>query len=239
MKAIQSVARRNLLCGLALAPAAVAISPPQAAASSHPDAGLLDLGQRWEIARAEARRLWNRAEVAEERSRERYPATPGTLIVRPDDYFHSLRPSSAGLGTAPATFTGAQVTKWRNALADGRYAELMSSGAKKRFEDRAREIVAAWDDHLDAKEAVSVSVGLRSAEAAAGAADRALQRIEEQIFAVRAATLEGFRVKARILADFLGDAPDGTYEDALARNLLADLLDAPKPSLALTEGPTV
>lgn len=61
----------------------------------------------------------------------------------------------------------------------------------------------------------------------------ALTELEHKIFATRARTPAGWRLKARLASRVAVDPypTDGTYEDAVVRSLLADLTTEPLQGL--------
>lgn len=210
----QATNRRSLLGLLAAAPV-VATLPASAQASPHPDAEILDLERQHAISEAAAERLSDRAEELREVAQASRPAPPAALIVRPDDW---CAPHNA-VGLA---FSSVSVARWRVLLTAGNYRENMTPGLADRFATRGGEVVRAWEAHRAAVETHPANVRAREASELASAAWRVHHEIEDRLFAIRTTTPEGWRVKARLLSKLIGD-PDGTYEDALTRNLLADL----------------
>jgi hypothetical protein len=115
----------------------------------------------------------------------------------------------------------------QHALA-GQAAERLSDVAMSREEAAQATLpaipaIGADGARREALEAAYVAGGVRQAEALADAAWRVHYDLETQLFATPATTPEGLKAKARVVALVIGE-PDGTYEDALTRNLLADLL---------------
>lgn len=60
-------------------------------------------------------------------------------------------------------------------------------------------------------------------EEVADAACAELFALEDRLLAAQASTPAGWQAKARVVAHLIGTEPDGTYEDAATRNLLADM----------------
>lgn len=188
--------------------------------TAHPDANLLDLGRRHAAIAREADALAEAAIRAFELAEAQWPPKPDALRVRGDDWFVPLRGEKLG-----PFYSTDQVARWRASIVRNEAnAQDLLAAQRARYLTRGREIVTAWDTYAGACAAINVAIGARVAEAEADAAGLALYALERRIFAITAATPEGWRIKASIAAQMLGEDPDGTYEDALVRNLLADLL---------------
>jgi hypothetical protein len=142
---------------------------------------------------------------------------PAELQIRPGDCFGAWARDRGGYHTAET------VARWSRAITENRAQALMSPETARRFDARGRELAEAWNAHLARIEAVYAVHGLREAEGLLDAAGQELMAAEHRIFNLRALTPDGWRLKARIAAGVMGPAPDGTYEDRLARSLIADL----------------
>jgi hypothetical protein len=117
--------------------------------------------------------------------------------------------------------TGADVETWRDAL---KQHWLIGEEAREKLRARARAIVEAWDSRQTAIREINVAHGVVALDCKAGEIGDELYRVELEIFALPATTPEGWRLKARIVSATLVGQEDNTYEDAVIRNLLADLL---------------
>jgi len=204
-----NIARRGLLAAFAGLPALAAVS---AMATPHADAELLALARQ----HAEAGALYNakaaEALAAHMRAEAETPAPP---VMLHDDWYTS--PRDAG-----KPYTGREVARWREGMASEDIG--LGPASMARFRQRGAEILAAWDARLIAHEAAKQRHACTALEAAADAAGQAHYALEDRVFEQPATTSEGLKVKAQLAADILGDEPDGTYEDHLVRNILADLL---------------
>jgi hypothetical protein len=213
----QRLDRRRLLAGALAIPAAIVVAAPPALAGAHPDAELLDLGRQHAQAQRRYTEVADQAALVSERAQAAHPSMPEVLRKRQDDWFISR----LGLGQF---YTSDEVARWRTGIEREDYG--LAAIQLTRLRTRGREIVAAWDGRIAAIEAMNVAHGLRRLETEADDLGDAYYDLERRIFEMKATTPDGWRVKARIAAHILGDEPDGTYEDRLVRNLLADLLRA-------------
>jgi hypothetical protein len=212
--------RRRFLAALPAAPFAVIALPAPASAADHPDAALLRLG-------AEHARLSERmAAVSQvcgeaiDRADDDWPALPDVLRIRHDDWFKGWR--------GPGSYhDGESVARWSAAIPSPGPGVHCSASTVRRFNARGHELAEAWNAHLARIEAVYTAHGVREAEALLDAAGQELTAAEHRIFNLRALTPDGWRLKARIAAGVMGPEPDGTYEDQLARSLIADLAGGP------------
>lgn len=212
--------RRRLLAGAFALPAVAAAAAAPALAAGDRDAALLQLGRQHEAARAHSEALWERANATFETALAQHPPKPEALRILPNDWnvpgIHTpARQRLAGL------MDGECVARWRESFTNQPDPKW---SYRDQFIARRAEVLAAWDGWVDAKERVNVACGLRDIEAQADAAEGALLELERRIFAARAHTIEGMRLKARIARAVLGEEPDGTYEDRVVRSVLADLL---------------
>jgi hypothetical protein len=219
MNPVQPLARRALLGFLVASPVVAAVP---ALTAPHPDAELLELARQHALAGEAAERLTDEACELERRAAEQRPAKPQALTIRKDDWY-------AGPSDIGTPFAVTSVHRWRAALASGDYRLRMTPRFADVFASRGREVVEAFDAHAQACEAALVATGYRRAQELAEAAWRVHFDLEGRLFATPATTPEGMKAKARVVAHVIGE-PDGTYEDAVTRSLLADLLGRSAPA---------
>jgi hypothetical protein len=203
---------------LALPAASVAIGLP-AVAAADPDTELLELGRQHAEADALYYALSDQCEAACEAAIAAYPPPPEALFHRPGKDRMWFSPDADFSRPVDAWAAG----EWRQALdRDASWLQLHRRGD---MVERAKEIVAAWDSWMNARDQVLVTRGVRELERRVDAQGYAVTEIEHRIFAMRATTPAGWRLKARLARRVVMDpyAPDGTYEDRLVRSLLADL----------------
>lgn len=211
----QAPNRRRLLLGLASAPALAAVTdllPVPAMAAPSPDAALLKLGERRKRAQAKAAACNEAASAAAARAEAEVPERP---VQRTRDWHTS--PLDTG-----KPYDREAIDRWRAGLARDDIG--LSPALMAQYRARGREVLQAWDDRLAARDGARDRHNVPVLERASEAADRAYYRLEVRIFEIPARTAAGLRLKARIAAHIMGDTPDGTYEDHLARAIIADLL---------------
>lgn len=204
-----ATSRRALLSAFAAFPA---VALPVAAASSHPDAELLELGRQHAAAGAVYDGQTEAAALAEKQAEVEVPPPP---VILPDDWYTS--PRDAG-----QSYTLSAIERWRAGLARDDIG--LSPASMARFRQRGAAVVAAWDNRLALREDARQRHDCASLDEAADAAGVAHYGLERRIFATPARTPDGLRVKAQIAVHILGEESDGTYEDQLMRSILADLL---------------
>jgi hypothetical protein len=212
---VQRLDRRRLLAGALAIPAAIVVAAPPALAGGHPDAELLELGRQHTEVQRRYTEVADQAALVSERAQAAHPPMSEVLRKRQDDWFISR----LGVGQF---YTSDEVARWRTGIEREDYG--LAAIQLTRLRTRGREIVAAWDAHLAAIEAVNVAYGARQLERAADDLGDAYYDLERQIFEMKATTPDGWRLKARITAHIIQGQEDGTYEDMLVRNLLTDVL---------------
>lgn len=222
MKTDRTLPRRRLLAGVFALPAVAVAAAMPALASAEPDAELLELGRQHQAATAHYHALGDRAEAAYDAALAQHPPKPEALRIQPGDWF--VPHSAEGQARLGGFHDGEAVARWRRA---GEPQTAMSLVMSEQLRARRAEILPAWEWWVAEKERLNVACGLRAREAEADAAGKVVWVLEDRTFEARAHTMEGLRLKARIALHVLGDKPDGTYEDHLARSILADLTASP------------
>ena len=202
---------RRTALGALLGTAALA---PAAAAAPATDAELIRLGAEWD-------RLTERHDVVTEEIERRYERCraergekPEALRKRPGDWLTSLFREDTD-----THYCLGDVVRFRRLLdADG----VLNTD----FKARAHEVIAAHDARVHHWNALVSRYRIEALEARQNTIDDKRVRLENQVFAVRAHTLAGLAVKARIARIYDDPEPetgcDG-YADA-ARSIMADLL---------------
>lgn len=197
---------------LALAPVVGALSPCPVLAAD-PDAALVALAAQYEALAADCEAVAAQLDTLA----VALPPWPEALRAKPRDWFTS---TLSGVGSPLGRDVAA---RWREAFANGLYRSCMTSGQAEAFEARGREVIAAAEAHEAATQAAKVASGYQPLADRLEALGRDHYATERRIMETPAAGLTGLRVKARIALAAMGD-PDGTYEDAAARAVLADLV---------------
>jgi hypothetical protein len=234
------------------APPAPAVPPV-----GHPDQALLNLGHQYDAAlRVEdvACEAFTAAADAYDAVR---PVPPNEMRHRPHDHSRWLFPLSPQITAVSDLDTGDfyledEVRKLREKPRTKRVGYILdlATGVKteatentpyrevrqERYlynvpdveaQERADEIIEAWDRHLVKCEAVAQSIGLWDAEDAYYNAVSARQVIGDAIIAARATTLHGLAVRAGIVAVLIGgdDEPDHlTTDEKMMQAIVRDLI---------------
>jgi hypothetical protein len=212
--------RRLLAAALALPAASVAIALP-AVAAADPDAELLALGHQHAASLARYDALNDQCEAAYEAAIARSP-TPDVLCMRKGD--HPIVNVGWDGRFAGDIMDSEDVRRWR--INSDMACILWPPRRREELLTRRAEILAAWEVWGNEREAANVACGVRALEHRLDAEGQALTDLEHRIFALRATTPAGWRLKAtlakRLIVDWSPEG-EGTYEDHVVRSLLADL----------------
>ncbi|HEX4197583.1 MAG TPA: hypothetical protein VHZ26_09075 [Caulobacteraceae bacterium] len=101
-------------------------------------------------------------------------------------------------------------------------APFKANGWNRAWYLRCREVITAWEEWEPRYEAARIAIGVPEQFAILEKLDDAVIELEEQIFAMRARTLEGLRVKAKIIDQYaFTGAP---AHERRVKSLVADLL---------------
>jgi hypothetical protein len=206
-----------------------------AAPIAHPDQALLDLGRHYDAAMVTedaARDTFSAAADAYDAirptppnemrhrvwdySKWRFPLSPQIAAIsdldQGDFYLEDeveklrARPRTKQVGYILDISTGEKTPATENTpYKEVRQERYLFSVPDPEAQERADEIISAWDRHLEHCEAVAQTVGLWDAEMAYYDAVRARQAIGDEIVAARARTLSGLAVRAGIVAGLLSD----------------------------------
>ena len=223
MQASQPLTTRRALMGaVAALPALAAAGVSKASAGPLPttsDIQLIELGRKHDALTQLADRALDDEELAFERAGDDCPPMPDALLQRPGDQI-SVGPIRVGEEMNSKT-----IALLRAAAQDpDRY--LVRSDRKAALLSRALEVTAAEDEHKAALQRVRDAHGLTEIQDRSTRLHRERRVLELLILETPATTLEGVRVKAKVVASNLDVEPDGSHEDHLVRRLLADLLAA-------------
>lgn len=251
------ITRRSALSALACAGAMAATIPPVAAGEGHPDQHLLDLGRQYAAAlqvEDTAYEVWQAACDAYDRARPTPPEAMRHRLLDHHDFQFPMSPSTSRISDDrnASFYTEDEVERLRDgprtkrvahfielatgvlteaskgaSFSEDTHAKFLRTVPDPEAQARANEIIAAWDAHSAACEAVAVSVGCDDREAAYRAAVDARQAIGDAIAAGRASTVEGLLVRARIVSDIYGDDPllEGqTIDEKMAWAIVRDLI---------------
>ena len=223
-----TISRRGVIAALAAGAAvnvpanvmtAQALPAAPTASEPRPDAELLDLGRRYEAALAIEDAADEACTAAGKALAAAQPAMPAVLRHRMDDHFEHQFPA---LGDTSIICDDDRSDFYNEA--EVVYLQTMPI----RTDDglaRAAEIIAAWDGHNDACEALAGSCGYDAAEAAYYAALDDRRAIADAIVAAHATTLQGLAVRARIVTSLIGDDPDDDVLPTDQKMLLAIVRD--------------
>jgi hypothetical protein len=193
--------------------------PPALAAEDHDDAELLELGREWPRLREQEDALDAAIDDIEDQA-FRLPK-PAALYHRPG---YPVWFELDGDFGKPASAWA--VGEWRKALTQRHY--VTSAEEIERIHARAREIIDAWDGHLEAQKELKKRLGHEALIERNFETMRQLEAIEDRILALPARTSAGLAVKAHLIRRYnmdVGEPDDsslGTGDRALA-SLLRDL----------------
>jgi hypothetical protein len=224
----QNPARRALFAGLAVMPAAAIAVPAQAVslaalAPKSPDAELVALGARWEIALEAFTEAYKRENQIEE-TVAAIPI-PDSLRVQPAmgrDWAIGLPIQHGG------TYYGLSALRAAEDAARAHRQLFESNGFNQCMMERCEEVRDALLKLRDDRAAMGERLGYKAAEQETSRLDFEVVRLETAILAIRATTPDGFRVKAKLVAHLYPvPAPrDGEPHDDAVLSLLSDLAAA-------------
>jgi hypothetical protein len=206
--------RRSFLTSAAVAVPAAAIAPATTApaAPAHPDAGLIELGRRFDQASAAVGGAVRRACEVEEAGSDAVDgiAMPEALRLRETD--QELLQFDWGLHLyhsrgEPEFFTDIEVSDFREKARTRLFRITSRDTPEARYERRpwpeaqarADEIVKAWDERTEIQKRKRGELGITAAEDAIDRAYDALRVIENAIIAWPASTMVGLFVKLHVV----------------------------------------
>jgi hypothetical protein len=218
---------RRALFAAAPAIALAAAAAPALAAEDRDDAELLELGREWPRLREQEDALDAAIDDIEGQA-FRLPM-PKALYHRPGEDGRWYDNRHFGLHNPVAFPEPADrwaVDQWRKVLARDDYELWVTPEELKRLHSRAREIIDAWDGHLEAQKEFKKRLGQEALIERNFETMRQLTAIEERILALPARTSAGLAVKAQLVRRYMDvdqvDDSAGVDERALA-SLLRDL----------------
>jgi hypothetical protein len=106
---------------------------------------------------------------------------------------------------------------------------LSPQSLRQRLQSRRVEILEAWDAWAETKERALAACGFPACGEEADALGEKLTELELRVFATKAHTPAGWRLKARVTYELVGDEQDGTYENHALHSLLRDLIAEERP----------
>jgi hypothetical protein len=211
------------------------------------DGALLDLGQQFgEVAAEYNRETVSYGKLDKAFYGPRHPKRPAVLTRRPADaklldpmwlYQQPLGetwfgPGRRPAGEAPAFYQQEEIERfrtWSSAYENPRSEGVPIPQLTARGRKRLSEIIAAWDRWTGKKRQLSAALGLDAlSERLNGLSERTAE-LDAQIAAMRATTIEGLKLKARIVEwerrghEYAADETDGVEMlVSIVRDLLPD-----------------
>jgi hypothetical protein len=219
----QQPSRRAALATLASAAALAVTAAPVAAQAAHADQELLDLAPKYDAALQVENAAYEPLMALSDACQAARPPMPDALRHRVWDHSMWLFPISPltrrisdldngdfycveevdQLRAKPRTKRVAKVKE----CSKGVLTEVgpMMDVPHPEAQARADEIIAAWDEHRAACQAVTASFGFDDAEQAFYQLARTRVAIGDRIVALRATTIGGLRVRAKIVAHMFSE----------------------------------
>lgn len=182
--------------------------PPPAA-----DADIIELGRLYDEAWATNKAAQAAAAEQRDLTMAQWPDKPETLRIAKPHWGSSPRRDGE-------FYDEKDVLRFRATLRDN---SSEWQNANPSYVNRALQVIAAWDAHMEARAEVNAASGYDAADLCADQAYQAVIDLEQKIIEARATTLAGMAVKAMVIRRNMVE-PESYYDDA-TNTLVDDILN--------------